>query len=72
MQASTLKQAIKEAKRFIKLAEAVPMDKGPELIATGCQSYVLMDHVRRGKASGAAKRASMDLSRVLSSLRQNR
>jgi hypothetical protein len=64
MQASTLKQAIKEAKRFIQLAEAVPI--------TTSKAMDSWQYVEAGKASGAARRTSMDLSRVLSDLRLNR
>ena len=67
MEASTLKQAIKEAKRFIHLANAVPIDN--RLVRGGPESR---DYIESGKASGAAKRASMDLSRCLSDLRQGR
>jgi hypothetical protein len=64
MEASTLKACIREAKRFIKLAEAVPMSKS--------KANSAWDFIDSGKASGAAKRASMDLSRKLADLRQGR
>jgi len=67
MQAKTMKQCIQEAKDFIKLAEAVPMrDFGKDLNG----KEVLF--IESGKASGAMKRASMDLTRALADLRQGR
>lgn len=79
MQVTTLQKAIQEAKRFIKLAEEVPIDRscftaddwsvkhGDKKVGDRREP-----HIETGKASGAAKRASMDLSRCLSDLRQGR
>jgi hypothetical protein len=67
MQATTLQKAIQEAKRFIKLAEEVPMKENNPV--PGVRKFRFIEP---GKASGAAKRASMDLSRCLSDLRLGR
>jgi hypothetical protein len=67
MRPETLHRCVKEAKRFIALAEVVP----------------IIDHNWKGektkpfvelpsKYSAAAKRSSMDLSRALADLRQGR
>jgi len=67
MKASTLKLAVLEAKRFVRLAEAVPLeDFGKDFKGKEVQ------FIEAGKASGAARRASMDLSRCLADLRQGR
>ena len=67
MKADTLKKAIQEAERFIKAAKAVELEK-IEQYSTG----KVTQYIATGKASGAARRASMDLSRVLADLRQGR
>jgi hypothetical protein len=79
MKPETLKRCIAEAKRFIKLAEEVPVDRscftaddwsvkhGDKKVGDRREPYI-----ETGKASGAAKRASMDLSRELANLRCNR
>ena len=69
MRAETLKTAIKEAKRFIKLAEAVPIKDYPAEHGVRSVGFAVIEP---GKASGAARRASMDLTRILSDLRQRR
>ena len=65
MRSETLRRAITEARRFIELAEAVPLrdygSKGKPV-----------QFVESGKASGAVRRASMDLTRILADLRQGR
>lgn len=69
MQAKTLQQCIEEAKRFLQLAEAVPLR---EAVMEGESSKRTCTFIESGKASGAMKRASMDLSRCLSALRGGR
>ncbi|MFA5376617.1 MAG: hypothetical protein WC455_12795 [Dehalococcoidia bacterium] len=69
MQAKTLQQCIQEAKRFIQLAEAVPLR---DVVIEGEHSKRTVTYIESGKASGAMKRASMDLSRCLSALRGGR
>lgn len=59
MNPATLKAAVKEAKRFIDLASEVETHKTGEY-----------EYINSGKASGAVKRASMDLSRALSEMRK--
>lgn len=60
---STLKEAVKEARRFIKKAEAAQEVKlNPDISI----------YVEYTKESAAVKRASMDLTRILADLRQNR
>jgi hypothetical protein len=67
MEAKTMKKCIAEAKRFVKLAEAVPIRK-----TENKSQFSKWDFVESGKASGAARRASMDLTRALADLRQGR
>jgi len=67
MKAETLRMAIKEAERFAAVAKEVGViydryDNGESYIHVGDCT----------KESAACKRASMDLSRVLSDLRQGR
>ena len=73
MNPSTISRCIKEAERFVKLAKAVPIEHVPahesEFAGHHVKAY---DRVEAGKASAAAKRASMDLSRALADLRQGR
>jgi hypothetical protein len=69
MKPETLRRAISEARRFIELAEAVPITSYPAEYQVRSIGYDVME---TGKASGAAKRASMDLTRVLADLRQGR
>jgi len=69
MEAKTLKKCIQEAKDFIKLAEAVPLR---EVVIEGEHGKRTATYIEAGKASGAMKRASMDLSRELANLRQGR
>ena len=67
MRAETLARAIREAKHFIKMAEAVPVnDFGKNFRGERVKI------IEMGKASGAARRASMDLTRALADLRQGR
>jgi hypothetical protein len=66
-QAATLLKCIQEAKRFIELAEEVPLtDFGRDLKGKKVQ------FIESGKASGAARRASMDLTRALADYRSGR
>jgi len=65
--AETLERCIEEAKRFIIVASQVPiMNFGRDLEGSKVK------YINPGKESGAAKRASMDLSRALSDYRQGR
>lgn len=67
MRSETLRRAIAEARRFIELAEAVPLrDYGKDFEGKPVQ------FVESGKASGSVRRASMDLTRILADLRQGR
>jgi hypothetical protein len=67
MRAETLGKAVSEARRFIELADAVPLrDYGKDFKGKTVQ------FVESGKASGSVRRASMDLTRVLADLRQGR
>ena len=79
MKADTLKKAIQEAERFIVAANLVPITDS----VYGADDWmVIHGHkkagdrrdpcIESGRASGAARRASMDLSRCLSDLRANR
>lgn len=61
----TVQHAIYEAKRFIERAEAHLFLRQPHLSIPG----IIVDDP---KASSAMKRSSMDLSRALADLRQNR
>jgi hypothetical protein len=79
MKPETLQLCIAEAKRFIEKAEQVPIiegvyDKvdwsvihGEKKIGDRKEPYI-----ETGKASGAARRASLDLTRCLADLRQRR
>jgi hypothetical protein len=69
MQATTLQKAIQEAERFLELAKAVPIKDYPAELHVRSIGWSC---VETGKASGAARRASMDLSRELANLRCNR
>jgi hypothetical protein len=71
IEAKTLKRCIDEARRFIRLAEAVHIEHVP---AHGSPSGTVAayDRIEAGKKSAAAKRSSMDLSMCLSDLRQGR
>jgi len=69
MEAKTLKKCIEEAQRFIDLAEAVPLRTID--VETKLTKYPAT-YIEAGKASGAMKRASMDLSRELANIRQGR
>ena len=60
MKHKTLTKAIHEARRFIEAAEAVRDDPDDFKYITG------------NKTTATAKRASMDLTRALADLRQNR
>jgi hypothetical protein len=62
MEAKTLKKAISDAEQFLKIAK-ITYDKETD-----------KDHeyVYGGKNTAAMKRASMDLSRTLSDMRQGR
>lgn len=61
----TVKRAINEAKRFIDCAENHLSMRQPHW-------FIPESLIDDPKASGAMKRASMDLTRVLADLRQNR
>jgi len=65
MEYMTLKKAIKEAERFLEKAKMVKICKST---ITG-KEIIDYNHV---KDSAAVKRASMDLTRTLTDLRQNR
>ena len=71
-EAKTLKRCIEEARRFIRLAEAVPIEHVPSYKTEVLGVTKAYDRIESGKQSAAAKRASMDLSRCLSDLRQGR
>ena len=58
MNAETLNAAIREAERFLKAAKAAKIDLASEGSITGT------------KTSGAAKRASLDLTRALADMRR--
>lgn len=62
MLTATLKESITEAKRFLNRAEDL-------LAKSGSDKYVRCDYP---KESGAVRRASLDLTRVLADLRHNR
>ncbi len=65
MKVDTLKSAIAEAERFLKVARRVKIDKDQ---GTNGLSWF---HVKAyTKESAACRRASMDLSRALSALRK--
>lgn len=69
MRLETLNKAIAEAQRFIELAKAVPIVHLPAELNV---RSIDRSYIDSGKASGAANRASMDLSRCLADLRQGR
>lgn len=62
---ATVRRAIDEAKRFIERAESHLSKRGPSYF----NKEIIVDDP---KASGAMKRSSMDLTRVLADLRQGR
>ena len=67
MKVENLNQAIAEAKRFLEVAGAVKID---EIVGTHKAAGIVWDTVRENcKESAACKRVSMDLTRVLSKLR---
>lgn len=79
MRTETLLAAIKEAERFIKIAKAVPIVRGRYEaddwhVKQGSRKVgdIKEPYYETGKASGAAIRASMDLTRKLADLRQGR
>ena len=64
LRVKTLNKAVAEAKRFIEAAEVVKC-------AAGSQEYIKGDPwYDGGQYCAAAKRASMDLSRVLADVRR--
>lgn len=69
MRLETLNECIAEAEKFIRLAKAVPIK---ELRAELNVRSIDRSYIEVGKASGAARRASMDLTRALADLRQGR
>lgn len=71
-EAKTLKRCIEEARRFIRLAEAVPIEHVPARTSVMHENLKAYDRIKAGKESAAAKRSSMDLSRALADLRQGR
>jgi hypothetical protein len=66
MTPETLRKAIDEAKRFIEAAEKVKIVSFTDI------NERYFETIDPGKAPAACKRASMDLTRVLSDLRQGR
>ena len=60
MTPSAIRKAVLEARRFVNLANKVPITK----LSNGYEC------VETGKASGALRRASMDLTRALADLRR--
>lgn len=64
MNNNTLKEAIEEAKRFIKAAEKIELKQS--------QFNKSIWYPVCNKTTAAAKRASMDLTRKLADLRQGR
>jgi hypothetical protein len=69
MKVINLQDAIEEAERFLVSAKNVPT-KITEL--TGYRKGVTLNEVVSGYAAAACKRASMDLTRALAKLRQER
>ena len=69
MKPETLKLCIAEAKRFIEKAEQVPTH---DTVIETTRSKRTATYINAGKASGAARRASLDLTRCLADLRQGR
>lgn len=68
MKISAVKEAIKEAERFIKAAKKIQTGTAWDA-KTG--SYVpSKDYIEIGKDSGACRRASMDLTRALAEMRK--
>jgi hypothetical protein len=74
MKKTTLQRAIAEAERFLEKARAAREELRKEFDADtgGSDGFVLPHYFPSGKILAACKRASMDLSRCLSDLRQNR
>ena len=70
MKADTLKNAIREAEHFVELAKAVPIQE--YTIEFGPNKGKTARSIDSGRASGAARRASMDLTRALADLRQGK
>lgn len=64
MNSEEIKLAVKEAKRFIKLAE-LTLSKTSETYKSGSYEF----NVRAPKESAATRRASMDLTRQLAQMR---
>lgn len=62
LRSNTLRRAIEEAKRFIYLAEIAEAEYRTKSLVS----------ITGNKHTGAAKRASMDLTRVLADFRQGR
>lgn len=65
MKTENIKEAIEEAKRFIKFAEACVAARKE---THGSGDYIFHNHAP--KESGAARRASMDLTRKLADMRK--
>ena len=68
MTPATLKEAIQEAERFLKAAKAIKVISRSEDGPNGDYKYVEMGNP---VVNGAAKRASMDLTRALARLRHS-
>jgi hypothetical protein len=64
MRVKTLDKAVKEAKRFLKAADAVKKLSGTDEYIKGDPWY------QSGQYCAAVKRASMDLSRALADVRR--
>lgn len=62
MNGQTLRQAIKDAKRFLKLANEVLVES---------ESDTSLLFITGSKTTGACKRASMDLTRSLAEMRKS-
>lgn len=69
MQVATLNKCISEAESFLSMAKNVPVRDLPAELNVRSTD---MSYIESGKASGALKRKSMDLTRALADLRQNR
>ena len=65
MKQSNLQRAIEEAHRFLKLATTQYNTPRPD-------NYARYDWAITGAASSATRRASMDLTRALATLRKNK